>query len=293
MTVYAFSLENFNRPRAEVDGLMLLAKTKLAQLVQHGELMERYDARIKICGKTSLIPEDVMEVMDKAVEATSKNDGFVHLSPSPFGTYPSLCWRWWLTVHASPVLNLCFPYGSREEMAQAVRATVYDYLAPPPPRSSQFSQTRISQNIKSKNLTKPDLPSIDETPSIPPSPALDGVDDSVSSSATLHQPDSPSMRLSSASTSLPDPETITSEMLTNHMYTAGDPPLDIFVRTSGVERLSDFMLWQCHQDTQLFFLKCMWPELDLWRFLPVLIEWQWRQRQKEREERPRRGMKQR
>lgn len=178
-------------------------------------------------------------------------------------------------------------------MAQAVRATVCEYLAPPPPKRATFSQTRISRNIKSRNLAMPDLPPIDETPSMPSSPALDGVDDSASSSATLHQPDSPSSRnLSSMTTNLPDPETITTEMLTNHMYTAGNPPLDILVRTSGVERLSDFMLWQCHQDTQLFFLKCMWPELDLWRFLPVLIEWQWRQRQREREEKPRRGLKQ-
>lgn len=80
MTVYAFALENFNRPKAEVDGLMLLAKTKLAQLVQHGELMERYDARVKLCGKQELIPEDVMEIMSKAVDATSKNTGFVPLT---------------------------------------------------------------------------------------------------------------------------------------------------------------------------------------------------------------------
>lgn len=180
-------------------------------------------------------------------------------------------------------------------MAQAVRATVCEYLAPPPPRRTPFSQTRISKNIKSRHLAKPDLPPIDETPSsVPPSPALDAVDDSGSSSATLHQPDSPSTRnLPSTTSSLPDPETITTEMLTNHMYTAGDPPLDILVRTSGVERLSDFMLWQCHQDTQLFFLKCMWPELDLWRFLPVLVEWQWRQRQTEMEDKPRKGAKQR
>ncbi|KAF3766358.1 Undecaprenyl diphosphate synthase [Cryphonectria parasitica EP155] len=267
VTVYAFSLENFNRPKAEVDGLMLLAKTKLAQLVQHGELMERYDARIKICGKQELIPDDVMEIMNKAVEATSKNTG--------------------------PVLNLCFPYGSREEMTQAVRATINEYMAPPPPKASPFSQTRITKSIKSRSLGQSDLPSIDETPSLPPSPALDGVDGSDSSSATLNQSDSPSTRGLSHMTRLPDPETITTEMLTNHMYTAGDPPLDIFVRTSGVERLSDFMLWQCHQDTQFFFLKCMWPELDLWRFLPVLIEWQWRQKQKDMEEKPRQGNKQR
>lgn len=101
------------------------------------------------------------------------------------------------------------------------------------------------------------------------------------------------MRGMSNVTRLPDPETITPETLDSNMYTAGDPPLDMFVRTSGVERLSDFMLWQCHQDTQLFFLKCMWPEFDLWRFLPVLIEWQWRQRQKEMDEKPWRGLKHR
>jgi ditrans,polycis-polyprenyl diphosphate synthase len=59
------------------------------------------------------------------------------------------------------------------------------------------------------------------------------------------------------------------------MYTAGAPPLDLLIRTSGVERLSDFMLWQCHEHTSIVFLKCLWPEFDLWQFLPVLVEWQW------------------
>jgi ditrans,polycis-polyprenyl diphosphate synthase len=76
----------------------------------------------------------------------------------------------------------------------------------------------------------------------------------------------------------PDPETITPEILNDHMFTAGLPPLDLLVRTSGVERLSDFMLWQCHQDTEIVFLKCLWPEFDLWTFLPVLVEWQWKRR---------------
>lgn len=79
VTVFAFSIENFNRPKPEVEGLMLLAKTKLVQLVQHGELMERYDARIKACGKLDLVPEDVLEILEKAVDATSKNTGYVAL----------------------------------------------------------------------------------------------------------------------------------------------------------------------------------------------------------------------
>ncbi|ROV95140.1 hypothetical protein VSDG_05814 [Cytospora chrysosperma] len=205
VTVYAFAIENFNRPKREVDGLMLLAKTKLSQLMQHGEVLDRYGARIKICGKREMIPDDVLDYVDKAVQATSNNTG--------------------------AVLNICFPYASREEMTHAVRTTVQDYLSTPPPKQSTFSQTH--------------------------------------------------------------PETITPETLTNHMYTAGDPPLDMFVRTSGVERLSDFMLWQCHQDTQMYFLKCMWPEFDLWHFLPVLVEWQWRQKQKDMDEKPQKGTKQR
>lgn len=58
-------------------GLMALAKTKFKQLVNHGELLERYDARIRLCGKQELIPDDVMEIMNQAVEATSKNTGYV------------------------------------------------------------------------------------------------------------------------------------------------------------------------------------------------------------------------
>jgi len=81
--------------------------------------------------------------------------------------------------------------------------------------------------------------------------------------------------LSSKNSSYPDPELITARILTDHMYTVGSPPLDLLIRTSGVQRLSDFMLWQCHEHTSIVFLKCLWPEFDLWQFLPVLVEWQW------------------
>lgn len=87
----------------------------------------------------------------------------------------------------------------------------------------------------------------------------------------------------------PDPETITAETLDEHMLTAGAPPLDLLIRTSGVERLSDFMLWQCHEDTSIVFLKCLWPEFDLWQFLPVLVEWQW-QRKKSQEQQKSRAL---
>lgn len=179
-------------------------------------------------------------------------------------------------------------------MTQAIRSTIDEYCTSPQPQSTPFSQTRISQKIMSKNLKKTDsLATIDEASSVPPSPKSEAADGSVSSSATLNQPDSPSRSRPNDIAIYPDTDTITPETLTNHMYTAGDPPIDLFVRTSGVERLSNFMMWQCHQDTQLFFLKCMWPDFDLWHFLPVLVEWQWRQKHREMDEKPQRGIKQR
>lgn len=58
------------------------------------------------------------------------------------------------------------------------------------------------------------------------------------------------------------------------LMTSGCPDPDIMVRTSGVERLSDFMLWQTGKDTTIKFVDVYWPEFNLWVFLPILIEWQ-------------------
>jgi ditrans,polycis-polyprenyl diphosphate synthase len=34
------------------------------------------------------------------------------------------------------------------------------------------------------------------------------------------------------------------------------------------------MLWQTHENTEIVFLDVMWPEFDLWHFLPVMLGWQ-------------------
>jgi len=73
VTVYAFSIENFNRPKYEVDGLMELARVKLEQLVQHGEILDRYGACVRVCGQRDLIRPDVLDVVDRAVEKTKHN----------------------------------------------------------------------------------------------------------------------------------------------------------------------------------------------------------------------------
>ncbi|KAJ6497167.1 Decaprenyl diphosphate synthase-like protein [Mycena vitilis] len=83
----------------------------------------------------------------------------------------------------------------------------------------------------------------------------------------------------------PNPEgcEITEDDISAQLMTsvAGSPPLDILIRTSGVKRLSDFLLWQCSENTQIHFSKAYWPEFGLWDFIPIILDYQrtvWGQR---------------
>lgn len=78
ITVYAFSIENFKRSKYEVDALMDLFKVKLAQISQHGELLDQYGASIRILGQRDLIRPDILEACNNAVEVTRGNGELVH-----------------------------------------------------------------------------------------------------------------------------------------------------------------------------------------------------------------------
>ena len=258
VTIYAFSIENFKRSKYEVDALMEMAKVKLSQLAQHGELLDRYGACIRVLGQRELVKKDVLEAVDRAVAMTEHNK--------------------------EAILNVCFPYTSHDEMTTAIRNIVIEYSKPLPLHKGSFSESHITHTIRSRRLSVSNLTPRSHSPSLA---AISDTEDSVpsnSSSITLH-PDSPpdllplnDDRNAKHGETYPDPESITAEILNDHMYTAGLPPLELLVRTSGVERLSDFLLWQCHENTEIVFLEALWPELDLWTFLPVLVEWQWKRR---------------
>ncbi len=53
---------------------MQLAKVKLEQLTRHGDILDRYGASVRILGQRDLIREDVLEVVDRAVEMTKHNN---------------------------------------------------------------------------------------------------------------------------------------------------------------------------------------------------------------------------
>ena len=64
-------------------------------------------------------------------------------------------------------------------------------------------------------------------------------------------------------------ETVTTEDIARHLYTAGQPDPDLVIRTSGELRLSNFLLWQSAY-SELYFCEAYWPafrEIDFLRAL--------------------------
>ncbi len=58
-----------------------------------------------------------------------------------------------------------------------------------------------------------------------------------------------------------EPQAITTEMLAGEMSLADLPPPDLFIRTGGEQRISNFLLWQLAY-TELYFTDILWPAFD-------------------------------
>lgn len=66
-------------------------------------------------------------------------------------------------------------------------------------------------------------------------------------------------------------------VIADHLFTAGQPPVDLMIRTSGELRLSNFMLWQLAY-AEFYFPKCHWPAFDSDELYKALFEYQSRDR---------------
>lgn len=64
-------------------------------------------------------------------------------------------------------------------------------------------------------------------------------------------------------------ELLTPELIGQHLYTQGQPDPDLIVRTSGEQRLSDFMLWQSAH-SEFYFVEALGPDLREVDFLRAL-----------------------
>jgi short-chain Z-isoprenyl diphosphate synthase len=72
-------------------------------------------------------------------------------------------------------------------------------------------------------------------------------------------------------------EILTPELIGEHLYTGGQPDPDLVIRTSGEQRLSDFMLWQSAH-SEFYFVEALGPDLREVDFLRALRDFSRRQR---------------
>lgn len=97
LTLYAFSTENWKRPKDEVGALMKLLveylRNELQELHENGVV-------IKVLGDISKVPEDCQMEIEKAIELTKNNTGVV--------------------------VNIAFNYGGRDEILRAVKNIALD-----------------------------------------------------------------------------------------------------------------------------------------------------------------------
>ncbi len=70
---------------------------------------------------------------------------------------------------------------------------------------------------------------------------------------------------------------LTPQLIGEHLYTTGQPDPDLVIRTSGEQRLSDFMLWQSAH-SEFYFLEALGPDLREVDFLRALRSYAQRQR---------------
>jgi undecaprenyl diphosphate synthase len=74
-----------------------------------------------------------------------------------------------------------------------------------------------------------------------------------------------------------DPAKLCEEVFEGFLHTAGTPDPDLIIRTSGEQRLSNFLLWQAAY-AELVFLEVLWPDFDEAHFVSALAEFARRER---------------
>lgn len=74
-----------------------------------------------------------------------------------------------------------------------------------------------------------------------------------------------------------DAESINDQVMSDHLYSAGQPDPDLMIRTGGEKRLSNFLLWQLSY-AEIYFTETMWPDFRKEQFLEALYSFASRQR---------------
>ena len=127
LTLYAFSTENWQRPRAEVKGLMALLRTYLESELR---TMLKNDIRLFCIGQRERLPADVLAVLEQVMRETE---------------------------HCREMtLNLALSYGGRNEMIRAVRKMA-DQCAAGRIDPDALSEEMLSEYLDTAGQPDPDL----------------------------------------------------------------------------------------------------------------------------------------
>ena len=127
LTLYAFSIENWQRPASEVNTLMKLMEKFL---YDETHLMNENGVQLILTGRTDRLPKAVLKAMEVTQKATENNKKMI--------------------------LNLAFNYGSRTELVDAVNRIIRD-LKSGKLLSSEINEETISRRLYAPSLPDPDL----------------------------------------------------------------------------------------------------------------------------------------
>ena len=127
LTLYAFSTENWKRPRLEVDALMRMLKRYLRLEL---EAIHRQNIRFQPIGRIEVLAESVRRELQRAVERTAANTGMV--------------------------LSVALNYGGRAEIVDAVRAAAAELLARGA-SPAEMADADIERHLYTKGLPELDL----------------------------------------------------------------------------------------------------------------------------------------
>lgn len=115
LTLYAFSLQNFNRPKEEFDYLMKVF-VEAAERLLIDPRIEQYQVKVNFLGRYDLFPKNVVERIENVIEKTKDNHGFT--------------------------LNIAMAYGGREEIVDAVKRIIEEKVP-----SSDIDEAMIAKHL--------------------------------------------------------------------------------------------------------------------------------------------------
>ena len=126
LTLYAFSTENWNRPKLEVTFLMTLLSSTIKSEIKE---LHQSNVRFNIIGDLSKLPSSARKDLEKAIELTKENTG--------------------------SVLTLALSYGSKEEILGAIKNIANQY------KEGTINEADINEELVNQNLYTHNMPMVD------------------------------------------------------------------------------------------------------------------------------------